>query len=324
MATLDLAGIITRVCTDLKEKFASKSALEAKQDKLVSGTNIKTINSTSLLGSGNISVATSDKVGYQLRTNDIAVPASDTCGPYRLWFTSADGTKMVPINTDRTNSSAATKTLNTRPIDPFGRIMYYDYYATADTGLTTNGQWDQYSLAIAYSYVKALTNKLPVYLKCTPQSNGSAVMADVVQALPSTNDGYIYIFLGMAYSTTKMELLTYHPVYWHDGTGIRLWTGAESGGGGMVITVTQTSSGPSLVYTLDKTVGEITSALSEGVSPLFSFTDGTGLRYYGMDNALFTSSNSRLYIKSTGWSTNFSASGLDAYPSLTQSGGGDN
>ena len=33
-----------------------QSALDAKQDDLVSGTNIKTINSTSLLGSGNISV----------------------------------------------------------------------------------------------------------------------------------------------------------------------------------------------------------------------------------------------------------------------------
>ena len=109
-----------------------------------------------------------------------------------------------------------------------------------------------------------------------------------------------------------------------DGTATKLYAPSGGGGGGMVITVTMTYSGSSIVYTLDKTVGEITSALSEGVSPLFSFTDGTGLRYYGMDNALFTSSNSRLYIKSTGWSTNFSASGLDAYPSLTQSGGGNN
>lgn len=54
MATLNLAGIITRVCTDLKEKFASKKELAAKQDTLVSGTSIKTVNNNSLLGSGNI------------------------------------------------------------------------------------------------------------------------------------------------------------------------------------------------------------------------------------------------------------------------------
>lgn len=36
-----------------------QSALNAKQDTLVSGTNIKTVNSTSLLGSGNITIASS-------------------------------------------------------------------------------------------------------------------------------------------------------------------------------------------------------------------------------------------------------------------------
>lgn len=86
MATLDLAGIITRVCTDLKLRFAAiihnhsasditsgtlpidrggtnastaataRSSLGA-QETLVSGTNIKTINNESLLGSGNISIS---------------------------------------------------------------------------------------------------------------------------------------------------------------------------------------------------------------------------------------------------------------------------
>lgn len=106
-----------------------------------------------------------------------------------------------------------------------------------------------------------------------------------------------------------------------DGTATKLYAPDGGGGGGMVITVTMTNSGSSIVYTLDKTVGEITSALSEGVSPLFSYIDGTGLRYYVMETALFTSSNSRLYIKSNGWTMNFSASGVDAYPSFTQSGG---
>ena len=73
--------------------------------------------------------------------------------------------------------------------------------------------------------MKTLTASKPVYLKCTPNDDGSATMADIVQALPSTNDGKIYIFLGVAYSTTAMELHAEHPVYYHDGTGIRIWTG---------------------------------------------------------------------------------------------------
>lgn len=221
MATLDLAGIITRVCTDLKEKFADKNVETRKQDKLVSGTNIKTINNDSLLGSGNLSIP----IGYELRTNNISMTASDSCGSSRIWFTSADGTKMVPINTSTSASSSTTKTLNTRPIDPFGRIIYYSYAGYANSSLSTSVQWDQYAIAIGFSYVKTLTNRLPVYLKCTPQSDGSAVMADIVQALPSTNDGYIYIFLGVAHSSGLMELQMHHPVYYHDGTGIKLWTG---------------------------------------------------------------------------------------------------
>lgn len=39
--------------------FIDGTSLNSKQDTLVSGTNIKTINNTSLLGSGNISVTTS-------------------------------------------------------------------------------------------------------------------------------------------------------------------------------------------------------------------------------------------------------------------------
>lgn len=219
MATLDIAGIITRVCTDLKEKFASKNVETSKQDKLISGINIKTINGYSLIGSGDVSV---DSIGYELRTNHISMTASDSCGASRIWLTSADSTKMVPINTNTSGTSTTPKTLNTRPINPFGRIIYYTSSGYMNSYLTANTQWDQHYLTIGYSYVVALTSRLPVYLKCTPQSDGSAVMADVVQALPSTNDGYIYIFLGVAYSSTSMELQMHHPVYYHDGTSIRL------------------------------------------------------------------------------------------------------
>jgi hypothetical protein len=50
-------------------------------------------------------------------------------------------------------------------------------------------------------------------------------MSDIVQSKPSSKDGYIYIFLGMSSSSTSMVLFHTHPVYYHDGNGIRLWTG---------------------------------------------------------------------------------------------------
>lgn len=54
---------------------ATQTALNAKQDTLVSGTNIKTINSTSLLGSGNIDVASSP---YVLLGNQIGTQVTGT------------------------------------------------------------------------------------------------------------------------------------------------------------------------------------------------------------------------------------------------------
>ncbi len=47
---------------------ATQTALNAKQATLVSGTNIKTINSTSLLGSGNISIGTGNVSSSEIST----------------------------------------------------------------------------------------------------------------------------------------------------------------------------------------------------------------------------------------------------------------
>ena len=168
-------------------------------------------------------------IGYQLRTNSGNRSMSDAAYRYRLYFTSADGSKWVPMNTSTSTDATTARTLNTRAIDPFGPIVYNSTNGTTSSGgrPAVGTLWQQYTLTIGYSYVKTLTAWDSVWLKCQPNSDGSAVMTDIVQALPTSKDGYIYILLGMAYSTTAMELRTEHPVYWHDGTGIRLWTGAE-------------------------------------------------------------------------------------------------
>ena len=70
----------------------------------------------------------------------------------------------------------------------------------------------------------------PVYIKCAPQPDGGAIIdADTpyVQDLPTSEDGKIYIFLGVAYSATSIEMLIHHPVYYYKDGAIRQWTGAE-------------------------------------------------------------------------------------------------
>ena len=172
----------------------------------------------------------SNTIGYQLRTNNSTLPASDKGYRYRLWFTSADGTKWVPANTSTSTNATAARTLNQRPIDPFGPIAYNGQNATTDAGanLTTAYMWQQYTLTIGYSYMASgfsLMFPAPVYLKATPQADGSAVMESIVQALPSSADGKIYIFLGRAYSATAMELFADHPVYCFSNGALRKWTG---------------------------------------------------------------------------------------------------
>lgn len=171
--------------------------------------------------------ANTNTIGYQLRTNSGNLVASDTGHKYRLWFTSADRKKWVPINTSTSDNATTSRTLNTRSIDPFGAIVYNSTNGTISSGSrpAVTALWQQYTLTIGYSYVKTLTAWNPVFLKCSPNTDGSAVMKDIVQSLPSSNDGFIYIFLGTAYSATAIELNVNHPVYYHDGTGIRLWTG---------------------------------------------------------------------------------------------------
>lgn len=182
--------------------------------------------------------ANTNTIGYQLRTNSTVLTVSDTARYYKLYFTSADGNHWVPASVNSTNNATSARPVNQRPIDPFGRIVYTsastNYAAGANLAATTI--WEQYTLTLGYSFNRtgaelSLTTKTPVYIKCAPQSDGSAIIdADTpyVQALPSTADGKIYIYLGVAYDATHIELVPYHPVYYFKDGAVRLWTNGSS------------------------------------------------------------------------------------------------
>lgn len=175
-------------------------------------------------------------IGYQLRTNSMSLPASEKFYRYRLLFTSADGGKYVPANTSTSTNATAARAVNQTPINPWGHICYYGTTSAVDANARPGAAylWEQYNITLGYSFNRtgaalAMTAWKPVYLKCTPQTNGSAIMdADnpFVQALPTTADGKIYIDLGIATTATTMELTANHPVYCYRDGGIRLWTGA--------------------------------------------------------------------------------------------------
>jgi len=179
--------------------------------------------------------ANTNTIGYQLRSNSRTRPVTDQTGRYRILFSSADNSDWVPSNTSNSTSATAAKAVNQRPINPWGEIAYYSYttvYA-AGTNVGTGYMWSQYALTLGYSFNRTgaaltMTSTKPVYVKCAPQADGSAIIDSsnpFVQDLPSTADGKIYIYLGNAYSATAIELVNWHPVYYYDGTGVRIWTG---------------------------------------------------------------------------------------------------
>lgn len=174
-------------------------------------------------------------IGYQLRTNSSTLPMKEKTYRYRLLFTAADGSGWVPANKSTSTNATAKRDTNQTPIDPHGPIVYYGTTTAIDAGSNPGGAylWQEYALSLGYSFNRtgaALVLPYPknIYLKCAPQSDGSAIIdADdpYVFALPTTADGKIYIHLGRTYSATNIELLMVHPVYHYYNGALRLWTG---------------------------------------------------------------------------------------------------
>lgn len=173
-------------------------------------------------------------IGYQIRSNSATLPVSDTTGRYRLLFTSPDHTHYVPSTTSTSTNATALREVNQEKIDPFGDIIYYGYTTVLqpETNVGTSYLWRQNVLTLGYSFNRTgralvLTPFEPIYLKCTPQSDGTAIIdpnVPYVQTLPTTEDGKIYIYLGVAYSATNIELLYSHPVYCYRDGAVRQWT----------------------------------------------------------------------------------------------------
>lgn len=199
-----------------------------------------------------------NSIGYQLRTNSTSLTTTDRTRYYRILFTSADDTHWVPANTQYDNSATSSKTINQRKINPFGRIVYLGNSTSylADTTVSATAIWDQYAFNLGYSFSKGsaltMTYPKPVYVKCAPQTDGSAIIDSTtpyVQDLPSTDDGKIYIYLGVAYSATSVEMVINHPIYYYKDGQIRLWTNPASSGG----------SSPTVVQTTGQSTADVMS-----------------------------------------------------------------
>ena len=88
-------------------------------------------------------------------------------------------------------------------------------------------------------------------------------MNDIVQTLPTTEDGKIYIYLGNAYSTVSIELKQNHPVYYYKDGAIRLYTNAQTGGSVTIDSaLSSTSENPVQNKVIYNAIGDVESILS--------------------------------------------------------------
>lgn len=179
--------------------------------------------------------ANTNTIGYQVRTNSSTMPMQSITYRYRILFTSADHEHWVPSTNSTSTNATAARTVCQDPIDPFGCIVYYGTTASVSAGSNPSAAnlWQQYTMTLGYAFNRTgaalvLPYPKPIYIKCEPQSDGSAIIdADTpyVTSLPTSEDGKIYIFLGRTYSATSVEITLNHPIYHYKNGAVRPWFG---------------------------------------------------------------------------------------------------
>lgn len=174
-------------------------------------------------------------IAYNVRVNNAAgvIASGATLYRYEVLFTKRDGT-LVPANNVSNKPTTYTKALTTEAFDPFQPIYYYatTTAVAADAAPTASYLYMQYAsmdLRYAFNEGTTLTAYQPIYIRCVPQGD-LLVKLDgndcIVQSLPTTDDGKVYIYLGRANTTSAIWLSQNHPIYEHASGKLRIWTGA--------------------------------------------------------------------------------------------------
>ena len=176
-----------------------------------------------------------DYRAYYTRYNQNVYTTARATSYYKIMLQIND-TTISPISTKGNSTEVeATSTVLTDSFLIFGEYLYY--YSTsatsANAAVAHDRLWTRYILDIRYSFNtgSTLTANKNVYLVAIPNGitatlrnpgalgdNAKATATGdgagpITQTLPNTDDGFIYILLGKAYSTYQMVLTEHHPVY---------------------------------------------------------------------------------------------------------------
>lgn len=170
-----------------------------------------------------------DMLGYNRGTRTMKA----TMYSKMLCVVDVDGC-IVPLNS-RSNTGT-TKPMTILEFLPQKGIFYYPEGST----LWSGNNLQMYNLCRQYSFVQfnysfncgsTLVANKEIYLVMVPQQGGTCKLAPNPwsQSLPKNADGKLYMLIGAASTAMQGELYAEHPIFWHDGKGIKLWTGGEAG-----------------------------------------------------------------------------------------------
>lgn len=202
---------------------------------------------------------------------------------YQLCLTKNE-TSVIPINAVSNNVGTA-KTLTTDTFDPFGPITYYNNTNTVNAAaVIPDGRCYFGILAdVRYSFnivrdgsANTLVANRAVYIVATPQTGGGAKLhsTPLSQTLPTSDNGLIYIYLGIVYPDTnpyRVWMSEQHPVYWFKNSTLQLFTAGKYVIGGSKTSIPNISK-----KTVVTSASGATATVSNGVLTLTNGSFGTG------------------------------------------------
>jgi hypothetical protein len=164
------------------------------------------------------SYRTSDSNTYDRMYHNVAKQMGRTLYRYKLILEGVDGKYYPIVTTNQTNATVVQKTPTNETLKIGGNILYYNTTATvAVDGVVTNTYSEISTANMVYSFNQDGGYQLqrPIYLVGIPQAGGGYKLDSnyYTQDLPTTEDGKIYIQLGIVYAQNSLRLQIEHPIY---------------------------------------------------------------------------------------------------------------
>lgn len=177
------------------------------------------------------SMRTSDSDTIQAVYHNVNKVAGVDITRYKIVMEGSDN-KFYPLSVGDT--TALTKVQSAMTFKPLGLILWYGTTPTVDADATFTYTFTEHTFSTAtYTFNKtsSYTNYAPIFIVGTIDANGFFVLDQTdatswfTQTLPSTEDGKVYIRIGLLYNTTgAIHLETNHPIYQYKDGALRQYS----------------------------------------------------------------------------------------------------